>query len=153
MRKFTTFMLVPLLAACAGTDYDLTYSTSQHRNPSYASGPQNPTSAFSDPITAGNKNYTGMISNTDDQIARYIEYRLNEFKTYNPNIGKNISNLEIARAAAFLTDADLTAAQIEKYFGDNIALMHMAVYVVDNRLNRCFSGGGYGCSRVFCKVA
>lgn len=143
MKKLGIFTLCFLLSACGGNSDSRSYPY-QNRPHNPLGVPTNPTQDFENTITTSNAQKTGLISNSENQISDYVVYRLNEWNLYNPNIGQDISKGDIATAAAWLTSGDHTASEIETKFADNLTLMHMAAYVVDNRLNSCFNNTSVG---------
>ena len=143
MRRILLFISLLMLSACAdnGGSIDYPYKDREYNSLGW---PTNPTTPFKNTVVESNSKVTGMLSRTENITEDYITYRLNSWSVYNPNIGNRISLMDIANAAAWLTDGERTVQEIEQYFGKNLTLMHMAVYVVDNRLNRCFNGAGVG---------
>ena len=143
MQRILLFVLLLMLSACAdnGGSIDYPYKDREYNSLGW---PTNPTTPFKNTVVESNSKVTGMLSRTENITEDYITYRLNSWSVYNPNIGNRISLMDIANAAAWLTDGERTVQEIEQYFGKNLTLMHMAVYVVDNRLNRCFNGAGVG---------
>ena len=143
MRRILLFISLSMLSACAdnGGSIDYPYKDREYNSLGW---PTNPTTPFKNPVVESNSKVTGMLSRTENITEDYITYRLNLWSVYNPNIGNRIPLMDIANAAAWLTDGERTVQEIEQYFGKNLTLMHMAVYVVDNRLNRCFNGAGVG---------
>ena len=97
--------------------------------------------AFSNSSATQNDLLTSLNTRNEKQVSEYISYRLNEWDDFNPNIGKDISKLDIADAALWLTDVNKTETEIQEEFIDKEDLFHMAVYVIDNRLDRCFNSG------------
>lgn len=132
-----------LMAACHNDGGSIDYAY-QNRNRNPLGNPTNPSNPFKNAVISSNAKTTGILSRTESQISDYITYRLNEWDVYNPKIGANISRMDIADAARWLTDGDKTTAEIEQKFANNLTLMHMAVYVVDNRLNSCFANASVG---------
>ena len=143
MRRILLFISLLMLSACAdnGGNIDYPYKDREYNSLGW---PTNPTTPFKNTVVESNSKVTGMLSRTENITEDYITYRLNSWSFYNPNIGNRIPLMDIANAAAWLTDGERTVQEIEQYFGKNLTLMHMAVYVVDNRLNRCFNGAGVG---------
>ena len=143
MRRILLFISLLTLSACAdnGGSIDYPYKDREYNSLGW---PTNPTTPFKNKVVESNSKVTGMLSRTENITEDYITYRLNSWSLYNPNIGNRIPLMDIANAAAWLTDGERTVQEIEQYFGKNLTLMHMAVYVVDNRLNRCFNGAGVG---------
>lgn len=143
MRRILLFISLLMLSACAdnGGSIDYPYKDREYNSLGW---PTNPTTPFKNTVVESNSKVTGMLSRTENITEDYITYRLNSWSLYNPNIGNRIPLMDIANAAAWLTDGERTVQEIEQYFGKNLTLMHMAVYVVDNRLNRCFNGAGVG---------
>ena len=143
MRRILLFISLLMLSACAdnGGSIDYPYKDREYNSLGW---PTNPTTPFKNTVVESNSKVTGMLSRTENITEDYITYRLNSWSVYNPNIGNRIPLMDIANAAAWLTDGERTVQEIEQYFGKNLTLMHMAVYVVDNRLNRCFNGAGVG---------
>lgn len=143
MRRILLFISLLMLSACAdnGGSIDSPYKDREYNSLGW---PTNPTTPFKNTVVESNSKVTGMLSRTENITEDYITYRLNSWSVYNPNIGNRIPLMDIANAAAWLTDGERTVQEIEQYFGKNLTLMHMAVYVVDNRLNRCFNGAGVG---------
>ena len=143
MRRILLFISLLMLSACAdnGGSIDYPYKDREYNSLGW---PTNPTTPFKNTVVESNSKVTGMLSRTENITEDYITYRLNLWSVYNPNIGNRIPLMDIANAAAWLTDGERTVQEIEQYFGKNLTLMHMAVYVVDNRLNRCFNGAGVG---------
>ena len=143
MRRILLFISLLMLSACAdnGGGIDYPYKDREYNSLGW---PTNPTTPFKNKVVESNSKVTGMLSRTENITEDYITYRLNSWSLYNPNIGNRIPLMDIANAAAWLTDGERTVQEIEQYFGKNLTLMHMAVYVVDNRLNRCFNGAGVG---------
>ncbi|HIU65186.1 MAG TPA: hypothetical protein IAC63_00910 [Candidatus Enterousia avicola] len=143
MRRILLFISLLVLSACAdnGGSIDYPYKDREYNSLGW---PTNPTTPFKNTVVESNSKVTGMLSRTENITEDYITYRLNSWSVYNPNIGNRIPLMDIANAAAWLTDGERTVQEIEQYFGKNLTLMHMAVYVVDNRLNRCFNGAGVG---------
>lgn len=143
MRRILLFVSLLMLSACAdnGGSIDSPYKDREYNSLGW---PTNPTTPFKNTVVESNSKVTGMLSRTENITEDYITYRLNSWSFYNPNIGNRIPLMDIANAAAWLTDGERTVQEIEQYFGKNLTLMHMAVYVVDNRLNRCFNGAGVG---------
>ena len=143
MRRILLFISLLMLSACAdnGGSIDYPYKDREYNSLGW---PTNPTTPFKNTVVESNSKVTGMLSRTENITEYYITYRLNSWSVYNPNIGNRIPLMDIANAAAWLTDGERTVQEIEQYFGKNLTLMHMAVYVVDNRLNRCFNGAGVG---------
>lgn len=143
MRRILLFISLLMLSACAdnGGSIDYPYKDREYNSLGW---PTNPTTPFKNKVVESNSKVTGMLSRTENITEDYITYRLNSWSLYNPNIGNRIPLMDIANAAAWLTDGERTVQEIEQYFGKNLTLMHMAVYVVDNRLNRCFNGAGVG---------
>lgn len=143
MRRILLFISLLMLSACAdnGGSIDYPYKDREYNSLGW---PTNPTTPFKNKVVESNSKVTGMLSRTENITEDYITYRLNSWSVYNPNIGNRIPLMDIANAAAWLTDGERTVQEIEQYFGKNLTLMHMAVYVVDNRLNRCFNGAGVG---------
>ena len=143
MRRILLFISLLMLSACAdnGGSIDYPYKDREYNSLGW---PTNPTTPFKNKVVESNSKVTGMLSRTENITEYYITYRLNSWSVYNPNIGNRIPLMDIANAAAWLTDGERTVQEIEQYFGKNLTLMHMAVYVVDNRLNRCFNGAGVG---------
>ena len=108
----------------------------------YKTRPQNPTAEYENAIVEQNKTITGLYSRNAEQVADYIDYRLNEWDEFNPGIGTDISRTDIAAAAVYLTDTELTAEQIAEHFAGKETLFHMAAYVINNALgDRCFGDG------------
>ena len=108
----------------------------------YKPRPQNPTAEYENAIVEQNKTITGLYSRNAEQVADYIDYRLNEWDEFNPGIGTDISRTDIAAAAVYLTDTELTAEQIAEHFAGKETLFHMAAYVINNALgDRCFGDG------------
>lgn len=143
MKKILGIISVITLAACNNDTGSINYPY-QNRNQNPLGAPSNPSQPFYNAITNINSKITGMTSNNSDQIAAYINYRLNEWNMYNPDTGKNVSRTDIANAALWLTDGNKTKTQIEQYFSNKLTLFHMAAYVIENRLNSCFSDGSVG---------
>lgn len=143
MRRILLFVSLLMLSACAdnGGSIDSPYKDREYNSLGW---PTNPTTPFKNTVVESNSKVTGMLSRTENITEDYITYRLNSWSFYNPNIGNRIPLMDIANAAAWLTDGERTVQEIEQYFGKNLTLMHMTVYVVDNRLNRCFNGAGVG---------
>lgn len=143
MRRILLFVSLLMLSACAdnGGSIDSPYKDREYNSLGW---PTNPTTPFKNTVVESNSKVTGMLSRTENITEDYITYRLNSWSVYNPNIGNRIPLMDIANAAAWLTDGERTVQEIEQYFGKNLTLMHMTVYVVDNRLNRCFNGAGVG---------
>ena len=138
MKYLSLCLAMITLAACSdGSSIDYPYLDRNH-NP--LGNPTNPTQPFKD-INAGT---TGMLGRTDQQIADYIDYRLNQWNTYNPDTGKDISRLDIADAVRYLSTGTQSADEIAAHFADNFTLLHMAVYSINNALNNCFTGGDAG---------
>lgn len=103
--------------------------------------PQNPTVDFENASVEQNNDLTGLYSRNTIQITDYIDYRLNDWDDFNPDVGENISRVDIADAALYLTNAELSAAEIAEHFDGKRDLFHMAVYVINNALNHCFDSG------------
>lgn len=143
MKKISRLVLLCILSACNSNNKSVDYGY-QTRPTNPLGSPTNPTRPFENSIIKDNEKITGMISRGESQVSDYIKYRLNEWDTYNPNTGQDISYADIANAALWLTDASKTKSDIEQKFADNITLMHMALYVIDNRLNSCFARGDVG---------
>ena len=139
MRKELLILLLLTLSACAGSDKTISYPSGGNGS---VGNPTNPSGPFVNSAVEENSKLTGILSRTDSQIVDYITYRLNKWNDYNPNTGEDISQVDIAEAAVWLTSGNRTVNEIEQYFADNLTLMHMVVYVVDNRLNSCFKSGG-----------
>lgn len=137
MKRIFFLAFVCILSACNSNNGSRTYG--YQTRPHSIGGPTNPTRPFDNSVINSNAIITGMVSRNDAQIADYIKYRLNEWDFYNPNTGSDIQNIDIANAALWLTDGTKTNAEIEQKFADNITLLHMALYVIDNKLNSCFS--------------
>lgn len=143
MKKiFRALVIMAGLAGCTNGNDSPTYPRGSD---SYEPHPTNPTYTFEESDEykqiAQNKSITGMYIRNADQVADYIDYRLNEWDTFNPGVGKNISKIDIANAALYLTNDELDASAIKSYFDGKTTLFHMAVYVVNNLLNRCFDTG------------
>lgn len=141
MKRLLFMVVLLALGACAEDRGSISYPYKDREyNP--LGWPTNPSRPFENSVVESNSNVTGLLSRTGAITEDYIKYRLNSWSVYNPNVGKNVPLTDIADAAAWLTDGERTIEEIEQYFGKNLTLMHMAVYVVDNRLNRCFNGAG-----------
>ena len=134
MKAFYYLSLIAILSACAQTG-DLNFP---YRDSSSGQNPSNPMGNFNNDAVNNNKKLTSMYSRNKVQVEKYINYRLNQWSNYNPSVGNNIDRLDIANAALWLTSGNKTTTEIENQFKDNMDLFHMAVYVIDNRLNRCF---------------
>lgn len=138
MKRCITLFVLCLLTACTGDNGSIDYDY-QHRSHNPLGAPTNPEQDFSNAITNYNATVTGLLSNTENQISDYIQYRLNEWSLFNPDTGVDVSRVDIASAASWLTGDEYTETEIKDKFVDNFLLMHMAAYVVDNRLNSCFN--------------
>ncbi len=100
--------------------------------------PTNPTGNFENAAVEHNSNITGIYMRNANQVADFVNYRLNDWDEINPDFGSDISKADIATAALYLSDSSLTTDEISEHFADKTDLFHMAVYMIDNRLNRCF---------------
>ena len=137
-----TISVLMLLTACATDNSSPTYPMGSD---GYVPRPVNPTTDFENTADydaiRDNQNITPMYMRSENQVADYIDYRLNEWDSFNPDFGDDVNRGDIAAAALFLTNPDLTAKDINNYFNGKEQLFHMAMYVIDNRLDRCFDGG------------
>lgn len=136
------FKIIPLflLAACGLDNASMQYGY-QDRGSNLLGSPKNPSGSFQHSVTKYNADKTSLVSNNENQIKSYINYRLNEWDLYNPNKGKNISRIDIANAANWLIDNSRTEQEIKMHFAGKETLLHMALYAIDNRLNSCFGDG------------
>lgn len=139
MKKII-FITIPLffLVGCMNDEGTPSYKLGSHN---FVPNPTNPKQDFENSAVVQNDLLTSLNTRNAEQVSEYITYRLNEWDDFNKGVGSDINKLDIAKAALWLTDVNKTEKEIEEEFADKEDLFHMAVYVIDNRLNRCFKDG------------
>lgn len=140
-KSWWMLLAVVMLVGCTNSDSP-TYPLGSDI---YETGPLNPTTDFSETqdyrTIESNNRITHMYSRNNAQVVDYINYRLNEWDEFNPDVGAGINRLDIANSALYLMDPELTEYDIEDHFADTPELFHMAVYAINNALNSCFDSG------------
>jgi hypothetical protein len=136
MKFLLATLLISMLAACTNGGNNVSVPSA---GPVINTVPSNPTAPFTNTATESNAVLTSMISANANQVGDYITYRLNKWSTFNEEIDPSGRLIEISDAAKWLTTGNRTQEEIEQRFENQIDLMHMAVYVINNRLNSCFS--------------
>ncbi len=131
MKKLTFLFIVnALLAACGLSNSDVDgYSAHPGNRNQYNPSLDLP---YKNTAQNSNKEITGMVSSSYDQLNRFIAYRLSGYTNY------PISNYqEIASLAVWLTSDDRTASDIKDKFYENSTLLHNAMYVINKSLASC----------------